>query len=213
MKKTLLTLFLLFTIVASSQEVAILKYKGGGDWYANPTALPNLIKFTNQYCKTSISKNIATVSSEDEQIFNYPILFMTGHGNIFLSNDDATNLKSYLTSGGFLHISDNYGLDKYIRRELQKVFPKVQLQEVPFNHPIYHQTFSFSKGLPKIHEHNKKHPQGLGIFHEGRLVIFYDYESDLSDGWEDYAVHKNPKEIREKALKMGANIIEYAFKN
>ena len=211
MKNILLILFFLITRSIFSQEIAILKYKGGGDWYANPTALPNLVKFTNQYSKTSISKNIATISSEDEQIFNYPILFMTGHGNIFLSDNDVTNLKSYLTSGGFLHISDNYGLDKYIRRELKKVFPKTQFQEIPFNHPIYHQTFSFSKGLPKIHEHDKKKPQGLGIFHEGRLVIFYDYECDLSDGWEDYAVHKNPKEIREKALKMGANIVQFAF--
>lgn len=214
MKKNVFILLLsLLCLSAKAQQVAILKYKGGGDWYANPTAIPNLIEFSNKYSKTNISKNIASINSDDEQIFNYPIIFMTGHGNVFFSDDDVSNLKDYLTSGGFLHISDNYGLDKYIRRELLKVFPSKKLQEIPFNHPIYHQTFSFKKGLPKIHEHNKQAPKGLGIFHEGRLIVFYDYESDLNDGWEDYEVHKNPKEIREKALKMGANIIEYAFKH
>ncbi|APG64017.1 hypothetical protein LPB136_00925 [Tenacibaculum todarodis] len=206
-------LLLLSTYIINAQEVAILKYNGGGDWYSNPTALPNLIAFTNTNCKTLINKNIQTVSAEDEDIFNYPILFLTGHGNVFFSDDESQNLKNYLISGGFLHISDNYGLDKYIRRELKKVFPKLELQEIPSSHPIYNQTFSFPNGLPKIHEHNKQPPQGFGLFYEGRLIVFYDYETDLSDGWEDAVVHNNPKEVREKALKMGANIIEYAFKN
>jgi hypothetical protein len=211
--KKIAFLFFFITCSVYAQEIGILKYQGGGDWYANPTSLPNLIKFTNQYCKTSIDTNIATVTTSSIDIFNYPILFLTGHGNVFFDNDDVENLRNYLVSGGFIHISDNYGLDKYIRRELKKVFPKLTLQEIPKNHPIYNQTFSFPNGLPKIHEHDKKPPQGLGIFYEGRLVVFYDYESDLSDGWEDTAVHNNPQETRLKALKMGANIIEYAFKN
>lgn len=208
------TFLLLASIyMINAQEVAVLKYNGGGDWYSNPTAVPNLIAFTNTNCKTVIDKNVQTVSAEDEDIFNYPILFLTGHGNVFFSDDESENLKSYLISGGFLHISDNYGLDKYIRRELKKIFPNLELKEIPSNHPIFNQTFYFPNGLPKIHEHNKQPPQGFGLFYEGRLIVFYDYESDLSDGWEDAAVHNNPKEVREKALKMGANIIEYAFKN
>jgi len=210
-------LFYLFIGISSftfqAQQVGILKYDGGGDWYANPTALPNLIKFTNRNCKTAIQKNIATIKTNDEDIFNLPIIFMTGHGNVFFSEEDILNLKNYLTSGGFLHISDNYGMDKYIRKELKKVFPDLKLQEIPKNHPIYHQTFSFPNGLPKIHEHDKKPPQGLGLFHKNRLIVFYDHESDLSDGWEDKEMHNNPEPTRLKALKMGANIIEYAFKN
>lgn len=212
MKKILLITYFFISSI-SAQQIAILQYSGGGDWYANPTALPNLVSFTNQHCKTNIDKNIATVKPSSEDIFNHPIIFITGHGNVFFSEDDTENLKNYLISGGFLHISDNYGLDKYIRRELKKVFPKLELKEIPNNHLIYNQTFLFTSGLPKIHEHNKKPPQGFGLFYEGRLIVFYDYESDLSDGWEDFAIHNNPQNIREKALKMGANIIEYAFKN
>lgn len=196
-----------------AQDVAILKYKGGGDWYANPTALPNLIAFANKNIHTNINNNPIAVDVQSEDLFNFPIIFMTGHGNVFFSDTDIKNLRDYLTSGGFLHISDNYGMDKYIRRELKKVFPKLDLQEIPSNHPIFNQSFSFPDGLPKIHEHDKKPPQGLGLFYEGRLMVFYDYESDLSDGWEDEIIHNNPRSVREKALKMGANIIEYAFKN
>lgn len=195
-----------------SQQIATLHYNGGGDWYANPTALPNLVDFSNNNTNTKIDKNIPSVLPTDETIYNYPILFVTGHGNIFFTDDDVTTLRNYLTSGGFLHISDNYGLDKYIRRELTKLFPELTLQELPITHPIYHQTFSFPKGLPKIHEHNKKKPQGFGLFYKGKLIVFYDYESDLNDGWEDSEIHNNSKETRLKALKMGANIIEYAFK-
>ncbi|WP_299159595.1 DUF4159 domain-containing protein [uncultured Tenacibaculum sp.] len=213
MKKIITLLFLINCSVIFSQQVAILKYQGGGDWYANPTALPNLIEFSNLYTHTSINKNIQTVTLEDETVNNYPIIFLTGHGNVFFSSEDSKNLKNYLISGGFLHISDNYGLNKYIRKELKKVFPSLKLQEIPKNHPIYHQTFSFPKGLPKIHEHDKKPAQGFGLFYKGRLIVFYDYESDLSDGWEDASVHNNPKQTRERALKMGSNIIEYAFKN
>lgn len=213
MKKLTFILCFFLLINVSAQQIAVLQYGGGGDWYANPTALPNLVAFTNQQTKTSINTNIATVKPHDTDIFNYPIVFMTGHGNVFFSDDDIENLKNYLISGGFLHISDNYGLNKYIRKELKKLFPKLELQEIPSNHEIYHQTFSFKNGLPKIHEHDKKPPQGFGLFYEGRLIVFYDYESDLNDGWEDQEVHNNPREIRKKALKMGANIIEYAFKN
>lgn len=197
----------------SSQQIAILKYNGGGDWYANPTALPNLIDFCNDTIHTSISKKPETVEASSIDIYNYPIVFMTGHGNVLFSEDALENLKTYLISGGFLHISDNYGLDTYIRRELKKLFPNSELQEIPYNHPIFHQTFNFDNGLPKIHEHDKKPPQAFGLFYEGRLICFYDYECDLSDGWEDEDVHNNDSQTREKALKMGANIIEYAFKN
>jgi len=207
----LILTFLLFS--ANAQDVAVLKYNGGGDWYANPTAIPNLVAFANTNIKTNISKNPQAVNIGSEDLFNYPMLFMTGHGNIDFSDDDANNLRNYLISGGFLHVSDNYGLDKFIRRELKKVFPKLEFKEIPANHPIYNQTFKFPNGIPKIHEHDKKSAQGFGLFYEGRLVIFYDHETDLSDGWEDEIIHNNPKSVREKALKMGANIIEYAFRN
>jgi len=213
MRLFFITYFIVCSFFNHAQEVAILKYNGGGDWYANPTAIPNLVAFCNQNIGTNISKNPQSVAANSEDIFNYPLLFMTGHGNVLFSDDDANNLKNYLISGGFLHISDNYGLDKFIRRELKKVFPALEFKEVPENHPIYNQTFRFSNGMPKIHEHDKKQAQGFGLFYEGRLVVFYDYETDLSDGWEDEIIHNNPKEVREKALKMGANIIEYAFKN
>ena len=208
-----LVFFILFSTTYFSQEVAILKYNGGGDWYANPTAIPNLIEFTNDNLNTNMDKNPQTVAANSEDIFNFPILFMTGHGNVVFSENERNNLKNYLISGGFLHISDNYGLDKFIRRELKNIFPNLKLQEIPSNHAVYNQTFKFPNGIPKIHEHDKKPAQGFGIFYEGRLVLFYDYETDLSDGWEDAVIHNNPREVREKALKMGANIIEFAFKN
>ena len=206
-------LFLSISFSTFAQEVAVLKYNGGGDWYANPTAIPNLIEFSNKSIKTKISKSPTTVSVRSSDLFNFPIVFMTGHGNVFFTDQEAKNLRQYLISGGFLHISDNYGLDKYIRAQLKKVFPKIELKEIPFSHAIFNQTFTFNKGLPKIHEHNKKVPQGFGLFFKGRLVCFYDYESDLSDGWEDSTVHNNPMETRIKALQMGSNIIEYAFRN
>ena len=213
MKQFQFLLYTFFFLSISAQDVAILKYNGGGDWYANPTAIPNLVAFSNTNIKTNISKNPQAVNVGSEDLFNYPILFMTGHGNVDFSDNDANNLRNYLISGGFLHISDNYGLDKFIRKELKKVFPELELKEIPTNHPIYNQTFKFPNGIPKIHEHNKKIAQGFGLFHQGRLVVFYDYETDLSDGWEDEIIHNNSKSVREKALKMGANIIEYTFKN
>ena len=212
--KSLFFLLISFSfILTNAQDVAILKYGGGGDWYANPTAVPNLVTFTNETIGTNISKNIQTVAIGSKAIYSYPIVFMTGHGNVSFSETEVQNLKNYLISGGFLHISDNYGLDAFIRRELKKVFPKLELLEVPSNHPIYNQTYKFSNGIPKIHEHNKEPAQGFGLFYDGRMIVFYDHETDLSDGWEDEIIHNNPKIVREKALKMGANIIEYAFSN
>jgi hypothetical protein len=210
---TIITFYFLPFTHINSQQIAILKYNGGGDWYANPTALPNLIEFSNNAINTNIKANPETVEANSIDVFNYPILFMTGHGNVIFSEDAIDNLKTYLISGGFLHISDNYGLDKFVRRELKNIFPTLDFQEIPFNHPIFHQTFDFKEGVPKIHEHDNKPPQGFGLFYEGRLICFYDYEADLSDGWEDEVVHNDPYILREKALQMGSNIIEYAFKN
>lgn len=206
--------FLLFVCLQTTyaQELAVLKYDGGGDWYANPTALPNLIAFCNQNINTKLNEKPKVVAPNSVELFNYPMVFMTGHGNVFLDDNTVENLRNYLISGGFLHISDNYGIDKFIRREMKKVFPKLEFQEIPYNHPIYHQTYNF-EGLPKIHEHDNKPPQGFGIFYENRLVCFYDYQSDLSDGWEDQSVHHDPQNLREKALKMGANLVQYAFMN
>ena len=206
--KIFLLVIVSFSVKISSQEVAVLKYNGGGDWYSNQTAVPNLIKFANKNSNTKIKLNQSTVAVGSIDLFNFPIVFMTGHGNVFFTEQEAQNLRNYLTSGGFLHVSDNYGIDKYIRREMNKVFPELKFQEIPINHPIYNQTFIFKNGIPKIHEHDKKKPKGFGLFFEGRLVCFYDYESDLSDGWEDSSIHNNPQNIRLKALKMGSNILK-----
>jgi hypothetical protein len=205
--------FTLFTFYLFSQDVAILKYKGGGDWYSNPTALPNLVKYCNDNIGTNINENIQTVETGSVDIFQFPLLHMTGHGNVFFSEEDAQNLRKYLISGGFLHIDDNYGMEPYITKEIKKVFPNSELIEIPKNHPIFNVEYSFPNGLPKIHEHDGKAPQAFGIFHEGRLILLFTYETDLSDGWEDPEVHNDPVDVREKALKMGANIVKYAFEN
>lgn len=196
----------------SSYQIALLKYNGGGDWYANlETSLPNLIKFCNDNLKTSIDPEQAIVDAGSIEIFNYPYVHMTGHGNVIFSNQEAENLRNYMISGGFLHVSDNYGMDKFVRVQLKKIFPELELVELPFNHPIYHQKYDFPNGLPKIHEHDNKPPQGFGLIYKGRLVCFYDFECDLGDGWESAEIHKDSEEARIKALKMGANIISYAF--
>lgn len=192
-------------------SIALLKYNGGGDWYANPTSLPNLISFCNKNLGTSINPDPATVEVGSSEIFNYPFLHMTGHGNVVFSDQEAKNLREYLIAGGFLHIDDNYGMDKFIRPQLKKVFPELELVELPFDHPIYHQKYNFESGPPKIHEHDGLPAQGFGLIWEGRLVLYYTYQTDLGDGWEDYEVHKDSDEIRTKALKMGANLIEYVF--
>ncbi len=205
--------FTLFTCYLFSQDVAILKYKGGGDWYSNPTALPNLVKYCNDNIDTNINESIQTVEAGSTDIFQFPLLHMTGHGNVFFSDDDAENLRNYLVSGGFLHIDDNYGMEPYVTKELKKVFPNSELIEIPKDHKIFSTVYSFPRGLPKIHEHDGKAPQAFGIFHESRLVLLFTFESDLGDGWEDAEVHNDPEEVREKALKMGANIVKYAFEN
>ncbi len=206
-------IFLLLSISVSAQEIAVLQYGGGGDWYANPTSLPNLIKFCNENINTTISKKSQVVTPSSIDLFDYPFVHMTGHGNVYFSEEDVVNLHNYMLSGGFLHIDDNYGMDKYLRKELVKIFPNKELIEIPKNHPIFNTPFKFPKGLPKIHEHDNTRPQAFGIFNEGRLVLLYTFESDLGDGWESPEVHNNPQEVRLKALRMGANIINYVFKN
>lgn len=219
MKKYLLLLLPLLLVVISSfklltpsYQIALLKYNGGGDWYANlETSLPNLIKFCNDNLKTNINPEQGIVEVSSPEIFNYPLVHMTGHGNVVFNQQEIENLRKYLTGGGFLHISDNYGMDKFIRNQMKKVFPELELVELPFSHPIYHQKFDFPGGLPKIHEHENKAPQGYGIIYEGRLVCFYDFECDLGDGWESFDVHKDSPEAHQKALKMGANIMQYVL--
>jgi len=195
----------------SGVQIALLKYNGGGDWYANPTSLPNLVEFCNNNLNTNISKDIATVEVGDKRIFNFPFIHLTGHGNVVFNQAEVENLRNYLIAGGFLHIDDNYGLDKFIRPQMKKVFPELDFIELPFSHPIYHQKYSFPNGLPKVHKHDNKPPQGFGLIYEGRLVCFYSYETDLGNGWEDQEVHGDSEEIRLQALKMGANIIQYVF--
>lgn len=210
-----LTILFSFKVIFSqnySYQIALLKYNGGGDWYANlETSLPNLIKFCNDNLKTKINPEQAIVEVGSTDLFKYPLIHITGHGNIIFSDAEAQNLRKYLMGGGFLEISDNYGLDKFIRPQMKKVFPELDFVELPFEHPIYHQKYNFDKGLPKIHEHDNKAPQGFGIIYKGRLVCFYDYECDLGDGWESYEVHKDSPEAHEKALRMGANIVSYIF--
>jgi len=203
----------LLSYTVHSQEIALLKYKGGGDWYANPTSLPNLITFCNANINTKIETQPETVEVGSPDIFQYPFLHMTGHGNVFFSEEDAENLRNYLISGGFLHIDDNYGLQPYITKELKKVFPDQDLIELPATHPIFSSAFKFPDGLPKIHEHDGKRPQAFGLFYQGRLVLLFTYESDIGDGWEDPEVHNDPQDVREKALKMGANIVKYVFEH
>ena len=212
MKKIYL-LILLVSAIGFSQEIALLKYNGGGDWYANPTSLPNLIKYCNRTVDTRIKVKPATVEPGSPDLFSYPFVHMTGHGNVVFSDAEIVNLRNYLSSGGFLHIDDNYGMDEYIRREIKRVFPNFDLVEIPASHPIFQKPNPFPAGIPKIHEHDGKRPQAFGIFTENRLVLLYTYETDLGDGWEDAEVNNDPVEVREKALKMGANIINYIFNN
>lgn len=195
----------------TSVKIALAKYGGGGDWYSDPTALPNLIRFANQELKTNIHPEPTTVEVGSQEIFNYPFVHLTGHGNVVFSDSDARNLRRYLEAGGFLHVDDNYGLDPYIRREMKKVFPEKDFIELPPSYPIFNQKFAFPDGLPKIHEHDNKPAQAFGIFINDRLVCLYTYETDLGDGWEDPEVHNNPEDIRLKALRMGANILSYVF--
>ena len=211
--RTILILMFFMSTKLFSQDIAVIQYIGGGDWYANPTALPNLIKFCNDNINTTINKKPKVVSPSSVDLFDYPFVHMTGHGNVYFTDDDAKNLRDYLLSGGFLHIDDNYGMDQYLRKELIKVFPNKKLEEVSKNHPLFNKPFPFPTGLPKIHEHNRNRPQAFAIYVEERIVLLYTYESDLGDGWENSEIHNDPQEIRLKALQMGANIINYAFLN
>jgi hypothetical protein len=195
----------------SQLKIAKLKYNGGGDWYANKTALPNLIAFCNSQLATNIDSDEDIVEVSSPGLYNYAYIYMTGHGNVVFSTDEATNLRNYLLAGGFLHVDDNYGLDKFIRLELKKVFPELELVEIPFTHQVYHQKFNFPNGLPKIHEHDGKPAQGFGLFYQGRLVVFYSFECDLGNGWEDARIHNDPEEKRQQALRTGANLISYCF--
>ncbi|GIV35993.1 MAG: hypothetical protein KatS3mg032_0372 [Cyclobacteriaceae bacterium] len=215
MKATFLFIALVVTglvLVAQPQvKIARLKYGGGGDWYAGKTALPNLIAFCNRELGTRLAPEEDVVEAGSRELFLYPYVFMTGHGNVVFTPSEAQNLRNYLLAGGFLHIDDNYGMDKYLRPELKKIFPELELVELPFDHPIYHQKFKFPNGLPKIHEHDGKPPQGFGLIYQGRLMVFYSYETDLGNGWEDQKVHNDPEAKRQEALRMGANIISYCF--
>jgi len=212
-KKTLVLLafFIICESTYSQIKIAKLKYDGGGDWYANKTALPNLVDFCNQHLKTNLDRQDEVIEVGSPEIYLYPYVYMTGHGNVVFNSREAENLRKYLLSGGFLHIDDNYGLDPFVRLEMKKVFPELEFVELPYNHAIYNQKFKFKEGLPKIHEHDGKPPQGFGLMYEGRLICFYSYESDLGNGWEDQTIYNDPESKRQKALQMGANIIAYAF--
>lgn len=211
-----LLLLSLFTPVKSDptpagMKLALLKYNGGGDWYANPTALPNLARFCNQNLGTGLDIEYATVEVGSPELFNFPFLHMTGHGNVVFSDMEAQNLRQYLLAGGFLHIDDNYGMDPFVRVAMKKVFPELEFTELPFNHEIYRQKYTFPNGIPKIHKHDEKPPQGFGLIWQGRLICFYSFETDLGDGWEDQDVHNDTPEARTMALRMGANLVQYAF--
>ncbi len=213
--KTLLifTLLIILVTAASAQkmQLGLLVYNGGGDWYANPTALKNLADYANRNLGTDFSLQEAQVEAGSSELFSYPVLFATGHGRISFNDAEAQNLRRYLEAGGFLHIDDNYGMDKYIRPALKSVFPELSLVELPFSHPIYHQKYNFNNGVPKIHDHDKKPARAYGLIYNGRLVLLYTSETDLNDGWEDPEVHKDPPQKRAEALQMGANIISYVF--
>lgn len=212
MKRYIVLLFLVFVAVTGfGQKIALLKYHGGGDWYANPTSLPNLIAFCNKNLGTTIDKEPATVEVGSADLFQYPFVHMTGHGNVVFSEEEAQNLRIYLISGGFLHIDDNYGLNNFVRAQMKVVFPELDFVEVPYNHPIFHQKYDFPRGLPKIHEHDAKPPQAFALIWEDRIVCLFTYECDLGDGWEDAIVHGDSESTRTKALQMGANIIQYVF--
>ncbi len=209
----ILLLLTSFCLSSSAQDLqlGLLVYNGGGDWYANPSALSNLASYANGAIGTTFGTSQAEVEVGSPSIFNYPFIHMTGHGRVDFSPSEAANLREYLIAGGFLHIDDNYGMDKWLRPALKKVFPEHSLVEIPLSHPIYHSQYDFAQGLPKVHEHDGKAPKGYGIIHQGRVVCFYSYESDLGDGWEDPEVHKDAPAVRESALKMGTNLIKYAL--
>jgi hypothetical protein len=192
-------------------RIARVKYDGGGDWYSGEESVPTLLAFVRQHTLLDVPEREDVVELTSDHLFTYPYLYLNGHGNVVFSEREVERLRRYLTSGGFLHINDDYGMDPYIRREMRKVFPDQDFVDVPLDHPVYHIHFAFPEGIPKIHEHDGKPPQGLGLFHEGRLVVFYSYESDLGDGWEPPEVHNVPEPLRQAALRMGTNLLLYAM--
>ena len=217
MKKILLTALVLsclmiLPVAARTQtQIALLKYGGGGDWYANPTSLTNLIAFCNADAQMNMAQDYAVVDVGSSELFNYPFVHMTGHGNVVFTNQEVQNLRNYLIGGGFLHIDDNYGLKEFIVPQMKRVFPELDFVELPFSHPIYHQKYQFPNGLPKIHEHDNLPPRGYGLIYEGRLVCFFSWECDLGDGWEDADVHNDSQATRQKAFQMGENLLQYVF--
>ncbi|WP_231425456.1 DUF4159 domain-containing protein [Pedobacter sp. Leaf250] len=204
--------FILVSFTVPSYRMGKLKYSGGGDWYADRTALPNLIAFCNSNLKTNFYPEESIVEVGSKELFNYPFVYMTGHGNVVLNDQEIKNLRQYLSNGGFLHIDDNYGLDKFIRPQMKKVFPELNFVELPSHHAIYNQKFKFPGGLPKIHEHDNKRPQGFALIYKGRVVCYYTFECDLGNGWEDFGTYpEDTQDTRNKALKMGANLVQYAL--
>ena len=206
-----LMLALLFKLGAQKTQLAVLKYEGGGDWYANPTALPNLLRFCQKEMGMNLNSEVAVVEPGSAELYRYTFVHATGHGNFKLSNSDIQQLRTYLLAGGFLHIDDNYGMDSYVRAELKRLFPDKSLEALGRNHPIFKSPYSFPQGLPKIHEHDGKAPEALALMHEGRMLVLYTFECDLGDGWEDPEVHGDSPETRLKALRMGANILHWVF--
>ena len=213
MKKIFFLFFIIsnFILAQNSYELAVLKYSGGGDWYSNPSALKNLSSFCNKNLNMNIGEDYDIIEPNSPNLFNYPFIYMTGHGNVLFNKSEIANLRRYLKGGGFLHIDDNYGMDEYIRTEMKKVFPELNFVELPHDHEIYNNVYPFKNGLPKIHEHDNQPPQGFALIYNNRIICFYSYESDLGDGWEDPSVHGDPDYIRMKALKMGANILCYSM--
>lgn len=198
---------------AHAVNVAAVKYSGGGDWYQAQSALPNFLEFVNQNTLVDVAPQPEVVELSSDKLFSFPFLFLSGHGNVVLSEDEVRRLRRYLVNGGFLYVDDDYGIDEYIRREMKKVFPEQDFVELPFDHELYHTHYEFPNGLPKIHEHDGEAPQGFGLFHEGRLVVYYTYETNISDGWESPEVHQTPADRREAAFRMGTNILTYALMN
>jgi len=200
-----------FAQTSSEFEIGRAKYRGGGDWYNDPSSLTNLINFTKQQFKISISSSYKDVALGSTDLHSYPFIFLTGHGNISVNSSEANNLRTYLDNGGFLYIDDDYGIDTYARQMMKKVFPDEEFIELPYSHPIYTDAFNFENGLPKIHEHDNLAPRGFAIFRNGKMVVFYTFESNLGDGWADPEIHNDPPAVRQKALQMGANILIYAL--
>lgn len=213
MKKTTLLLFLLLLSFSgfSQIKIGLLKYGGGGDWYANPTSLPNLVKYLNSNTEIKVNPRVETIEVSSKSLYQFQFLHTTGHGNISFTDAERENLRNYLLNGGFLHIDDNYGMFPFFKKEIKKIFPDRELKEIPVSHELFSSYFKFPNGLPKIHEHDGKPPVAFGVFEGKRLVLLFTFECDLGDGWEDSEVHNDPPEIHEQALKMGVNIVAFAI--